>query len=260
MACRTSFLICLGVGLALAACTSGPSSSASSSSKRDDAAVLELKIEHIEGLLARRSTAGAVLDDLMSALPERAWLTEVAYDPGKVQIKGNAPSNNLLADYVSRLDGRPSLTNLVLRSSAMKIVRGRESQQFTLEAIARDAGSAPAPAGTSPAVRFEELEKALPSRQDTAGMLRELQRLALDAGLQMTKFAPGAEVAGEFTSALPVSIEVAGDGSELGRYLLDFAGLSRLWTVERFSFKAVSPDDPRSQVRASILAKTYLLR
>ena len=260
MARRTSFLICLGVGLAFAACTSGPSSSASSSSEQDDAAVLERKIEYIEGLLARRSEAGAVLDDLMSALPERAWLTEVTYDSGKVQIKGRAPSNNLLADYVSRLDGSPSLMNLILRSSAMKIVRGRESQEFAIEALARDAGRAPASAATSPAARLEELEKALPSRQDTAGMLRELQRLALDAGLQMTKFAPGAEVSGEFTSALPVSIEVLGDRNEIGRYLFGFADLPHLWIVERFSLKAVSGDDPRSQVRASITAKTHFLR
>ena len=91
-------------------------------------------------------------------------------------------------------------------------------------------------------------------------MLRELQRLALDAGLQMTKFAPGAEVPGEFTSALPVAIEVSGDMTELGRYLRGLAALPSLWVVEKFSFKAVSPDDQRSQVRASITAKTYLLR
>ena len=186
-------LIVLAACLALAACNSGPSTSSSagaSSSGKDEAAALERKVEHIEGLLARRAQAGNVLDALMSALPDRVRLTEVAYDSGKVRVKGNAPSNNLVADYLSRLEGSPSLTNVALRSSAMKIARGRESQEFALEALPRDAGSAPVPAGRPLAARLAELEKALPARQDNAEMLRDLQRLALEAGLQMTSSRP----------------------------------------------------------------------
>jgi hypothetical protein len=255
-----SLLMSLAACLLLAACNSGPSSSGSASSNRDAAAVLERKAEHIEGLMAQRSAASGVLNDLMSALPDRAWLTDVTYSPGKVQFKGRAPSNNLLADYLSRLGERPSLTNITLRTSSIKIVRGRESQEFTVEAEVADAGSPSAPAGVPLAARVEELEKALPSRQDTAGTLREIQRLARDSGLQMTKFAPGAEVPGEFTSALPVTIEVSGERSELGRYLRSLAGSASLWVVDRFSFKAVSADDARAPVRASITAKMYLLR
>lgn len=246
----------MGACLALAACNSGPSSSGSSPSRQDQAATLERKAGHIEGLLARRSLAAGMLGDLMSALPDRVWLTEVVYDAGKVQAKGRAPSNNLVADYLSRLEGGPSLMNVVLRSSAMKIVRGREQQEFALEAVARDLLSASAPVGSSPAARIEELEKSLPARQDNADMLRDLQRLVLDAGLQMTKFAPGGEVPGEFTSEWPVAIEVSGTPDELGRYLKDLSELPRLWVVDKFSFKAVSPDDPRSPVRASITART----
>ena len=227
MARKATISICLSFCLALISCTSGPSSSASSSSKKDEAATLERKAGHIEGLLAGRSSASKVLNDLISALPDRAWLTDVAYGAGKVQFKGRAPSNNLLADYLSRLGDSPSLTNVALRSSAMKIVRGREFQEFALEAAVPDIGGAPAASSVPLAARLEELEKTLPSRQATAGMLRELQRLALGAGLQMTKFTPGAEVPGEFTSALPVTIEVSGGlahlGFHLGDQLLDLA-------------------------------------
>ena len=255
-----SLLVCVGACLAFAACNSGPSSSAASSSRKDAAVVLERKAEHIEGLLVRRPAASALLDGLISALPDRAWLTEVVYGAKKVQLKGRAPSNDLVADYLSRLGESPSLANIALRSSAMKIVKGRELQEFALGADVPDNGGAPAPAGEPAATRVEELEKALPSRQDTAGTLRELQRLALAAGLQMTKFTPGAEVPGEFTSALPVAIEVSGDLAELGRYLRGLAGLPGLWVVEKLSLKAVSADDQRSPVRATITAKTYLLR
>ena len=260
MARKMSLLILAAACLALAACNSGPSSSSSagaSSSGKDKAAALERKVEHIEGLLARRAQAESVLDALMSALPDRVRLTEAAYDSGKVRVKGNAPSNNLVADYLSRLEGSPSLTNVALRTSAMKIVRGRESQEFALDALARDIGSAPASSDLSPAARLAELEKALPARQDNAAMLRDLQRLALEAGLQMTKFAPGAEIPGEFAGERPVAIEVTGGPSELGRYLKGLSELPRLCVVDKFSFKAVSGEDPRSPVRASITARTY---
>jgi hypothetical protein len=260
MARGTFFLICVGACLAFAACNSGPSSSTGSSSGKDEAAILERKAEHIEGLLVRRSEASDVLDALISALPDRAWLTDVVYDAGKVQFKGRAASNNLLADYLSRLGESSSLANIALRSSAMKVVRGRELQEFALEAAVPDIGSTPTPTDAPLTERLEKLEETLPSRQDTAGMLRELQRLAIDAGLQMTKFAPGAEAPGEFTSALPVTIEVSGDLAEFGRYLRGLAELADPWIVEKLSFKAVSADDQRSPVRASITAKAYLLR
>ena len=257
MAHRTSLLITVGACLALAACNSGPSSSGPASSGTDEAAALERKIEHIEGLLARRGVAASVLEDLVSALPDRAWLTEAAYDSGKVRVKGNAPSNNVVADYLARLEGSPSLTNVALRSSAMKIVKGRESEEFALEAVARSVEGAPAPSGLSPAARLAELEKALPARQDNAEMLRDLQRLARESGLQMTKFAPSGVIPGEFAGEWPVALEVSGGTRELGSYLRGLAGLPRLWVVDRFSFKAVSPQDPRSPVRASITVRAY---
>lgn len=256
---RTPVLMSLGACLLLAACNSGPSSSASSSSKPDEAAILERKVDHIEGLMARRGVAAAILDDLTSALPDRVRLTEVAYDSGKVRVKGNALSNNVVADYLARLEGSPSLTNIALSSSAMKIVRGRELQEFALEAVVRP-GDASAPSDLPLSAHVEELEKALSARQDSSEMLRDLQRLALTAGLQMTKFAPGAEIPGEFASEWPVAIEVSGETTELSRYFKGLAELPRLWVVDKFSFKAVSGEDPRSPLRASITAKTYLIR
>ena len=260
MTCRNRFLTCLSVCIALAACNSGPPSSNAPSSGEAKAAALERKADHLSRLLGRRHEAAQALDDLTSALPESVRLTEVVYDASGVQIKGGAPTNNLLADYLSRLGEGPSLENVILRGSAMKTVRGRERVDFFLQAAVRDPGSAPSPPGDDPAVRLEALEKVLPPRQDTARMLRELQMLALESGLQMTRFAPGVETAGEFTGELPVSIEVSGDLAGLGRYLRGLAGLDSLWTVERFSFKAALPDDPRSEIRAAVAARANFPR
>jgi len=257
MARWTCLLICLGVCLAFAACPSGPSSSDSSSSAAGEAAVLERKVEHIEGLLAWRPVAAGVLDALLSALPDRVRLTEVSYDSGQIRIKGSAPSNNLLADYIAFLGESRSLANVSLGGSVMKTVRGRESWEFTLDATVREPEIEPVPAGAALAARLAELEESLPSRQDSAATLRELQRLALDAGLQMTAFAAGAETAGEFVDKIPVTIGVQGDRSDVAGYLRGLGSLSRLWVIDKLSLKGLSADDPRSDVRATITAAAY---
>jgi len=260
MRCRRAILLCLAACVALMACPSGPSSSGRGPSDKDEAAAIERKIEHIEGLLARRPVAGRIIEDLISALPDRVRLTEVSYDSGKVRVKGIAPSNNLLADYVARLGDRPSLADLTLGGSVMKTTRGRESWEFTLAAVAADPASEAASAGLDPAARLAELERAVPARQGSAATLREIQRLALDAGLQMTKFAPGPEVDGEFTAELPVAIEVQGGWNDVVSYLRGLAELPGLWVAAKFSCKAVSAEDPRSEVRASITGRTYFAR
>ena len=256
-----ALVLCLCACLVSPACSPGPSSSDRDRAAKEEeaeAATLERNAEFLGGLLGRRHAASNALDALAAALPDRAWLTEVVFDPKGIQVRGNAPSNYALSDYISRLGESPSLADTILRGSSLRTVRGRESVEFLLQMSVRV--QAVTPPGDSAAARLEELEKALSPPQDDAGMLRELQMLALEAGLQMTRFAPGVERAGEFTSELPVAIEVAGEPADLGRYLRGLAGLERLWVVERFSFKAVSPADPRSEVRASIAAAGHFAR
>jgi hypothetical protein len=255
MSRQACVLLSLVLGLGLWACKSGPSSSAP-----DAAATAERKAAHIEGLMARRAQAARILDDVLSARPDLVRLTEAAFDQGRVQIKGRAPSNNLLADYISRLGNAASLANLSLGGSVAKTAGGRSWVEFSLQADARDPAGPSGSPGASPAARLAELEKSIGARPDSAGTLRAIQRLILEAGLQMTKFAPGAEAPGEFTTALPVAIEVAGDVDEVSRFLGGLAALPELWVVDRFSLRAVSPDDRRSPVRASITARTYFGR
>ena len=262
MSCRIRSLFCLCACLALAACNSGPPSSGKSSSAADEAAVLASRIERLEGLFARRSQAADALDALMSALPDRAWLTEAAYDSGKVRIKGHAASNNLLADYITRLGESPSLSNLTLGGSVMKSAGGREWVEFSLEAVVQSdgEGGSTGSSGLASEARLAELEAALPAGQDSAETLRELQRPALEAGLQLAKLAPAAEVHGEYLSEQAVAIEIQGGRAGVARYLRALAELPRLRIVERFSIKAVSPRDARSDVRASITARTFFSR
>ena len=254
-------LCCLGACLVLPACPSGPSSSGPDrASDQGQAAALKDKLDFLQDLLEKRHAAIRVWNELMTALPDRVLLTEVVYDPEGIQVKGNASSNNLLADYISRLEQSPGLTGVMLRSSVQKRDGRGDYQEFALQASAGDAGGeAPVSSGSS-AERLDELEKLLPSGQESGDALRQLQMLASDAGLQMTSFVPGTRTAGKHYDEWPVSVMVTGSREDLGRYLRGLADLARLWVLDKFSFKAVSDRDARSAVRASIATRTFFLR
>jgi Tfp pilus assembly protein PilN len=100
--------VLVGACLVLAACSSGPSSSAPDrEAGESEAALLTRKADFIGGILARRSLASRVLDDLTSALPDRARLIEVTLVASTAQVRGAAPTHNVLADYLSRLAAAP---------------------------------------------------------------------------------------------------------------------------------------------------------
>jgi Tfp pilus assembly protein PilO len=242
--------------------------SAPSTSGPEQAAAIERKINLINGLMSQRLLPSRTLDELTAALPDRVWLTEVIYDSEGIRVKGHALSNNLLADYVSRLEGSSNLTEVNLLSSVQKRARNREYQEFALRALVKDARaqkpSRPGSRSGSDTVsaltrRLAELEKVMPARRETADILRQLQRAAADSGLKITKFAPGNEIPGEFHSEWPISIEVTGSRQSLKRFFERVIDLPRLWLIKKFSFSAISSQDADSPIRASLTAQTYFL-
>jgi Tfp pilus assembly protein PilO len=246
-----ALMVVLGACLMLAACQPKPSSSAS-----DEASTLEGQIERkiafIEDLLGRRRAATRLIDALMAVLPEHVWLTEVEYGEGEARVKGIARSNILFIDYLSSLERSDALAEVALRSSERRNARDRETQEFELRAVlAGPRGDAPRASGPAE-TRLEELEKHLLASGETADLFRQMQRLASDAGLQMTKFTPeGAVPAGPYEE-WSAAIEVLGDVAALQRLFRSLAGLPHLWVVDEFSFKTLAADDGRSPVRASI--------
>lgn len=260
---RLFSLFCLGVCLVSAACPSGPSAPGP-----DKARALERRIDFINDVTSRRGLAARALDELSAALPNGIWLTEVVYDSEGIRLKGRAPSNTLLADYVSSLGASPSLAGVALQSSVQKQARNREFQEFALQALVKNAraveSSRPGAGSGSGDVaalagRLEELEKILPPRKETADLLRQFQRTAGDSGLKITKFAPGTETPGESYDEWPVAIEVAGSRQGLLQFLKGLTDWPQLWLIKKYSFKAVSNDDADSPVRASITTQTFLV-
>ncbi|HYA49149.1 MAG TPA: type 4a pilus biogenesis protein PilO [Burkholderiales bacterium] len=257
-------LFCLAACLVSAACPSGPSASGPS-----EAVALERKIEFMSGITGRRDLAARALEDVNAALPSGVWLTEAVYDSEAIRLKGRAASNNLLADYVSNLGAIPSLNGVELQSSVQRPARNREYEEFMIQVLVRKAGASvssepEAKPGSGDvaalAARLEELEKVLPPRKETADLLRQFQQAAGEAGLKITKFAPGAEAPGDLYNEWPVAIEVAGSRQGFEQFLKGLADWPRLWLAKKFSFQAVSNDDARSPVRVSLTAQTFLAR
>jgi len=232
-------IACLCAALVLAACNSGPSAPGP-----DKSSVLERKIEFLESLAGRRDLAARAWNEIVAAAPDRLWPTEVVYKDGEVEVKGSALSYDRLADFISRLEESPLLSEVDLRTSVQKTGRTGDYYEFTIAARAGAGEGA-------------ELEKILTARPAPADGLRELQRLAADSGLRMTKCVFGQETSGEFAIELPVAVEVEGSRAGLGRYLGGLAGLPHFRFVKELRVKAVDPRDARSAVRASIAASAY---
>jgi hypothetical protein len=229
----------LCAALVLAACNSGPSTPGP-----DKDSVLEREAEFLESLTGRRDLAARAWSEIAAAAPDRLWPTDVVYKDGEVKITGSALSYELLADFISRLEGSPLLSEVNLRTSVQKTGKTGDYYEFTVAARVEAGEGA-------------ELEKILTARPAPADGLRQLQRLAADSGLRMTECVFGQVTSGEFAAELPVAVEVEGSRTGLGRYLGGMAGLPHFRFVKELRVKAVDPRDARSAVRASIAALAY---
>jgi type IV pilus assembly protein PilN len=95
-------------------------------------AVFERKISLIKQLRAQQDSAVTIMDELSRKLPDWVWLTEVSSQGQMIQIKGNALSNNLIADYIYNLESSPHLINVNLISSTQKSGRNAQFLEFSL--------------------------------------------------------------------------------------------------------------------------------
>lgn len=95
-------------------------------------AVFERKIGLINQLRAQKDSAVVILDELSRKLPDWVWLTELSAQGQTIQMKGNALSNNLIADYIYNLESSLHFANVNLISSAQKSTGGTQYLEFSL--------------------------------------------------------------------------------------------------------------------------------
>lgn len=96
--------------------------------------LFEKKINLINQLKSHQEVAVKIMDELSKNIPDWVWLTETNYDDQTVEIKGNALSNNLIADYIFNLENSRYFNNVNLISSFQKATRNSQYLEFSLTA------------------------------------------------------------------------------------------------------------------------------
>jgi type IV pilus assembly protein PilN len=97
-------------------------------------AAYEKRINLIIQLKSQQDLAVRIMDELSRKLPEWVWLNEVTFDNLTVQIRGNAISNNLIADYIANLETSRYFRNVNLISSTQRMVANDQFLEFALSA------------------------------------------------------------------------------------------------------------------------------
>lgn len=94
--------------------------------------IFEKKIDLITSLKAQQPIAVIILNEISKCLPDWVWLTELNYENRLIQIRGNALSNNLIADFIRNLEDSPYLQNVDLKSSVQRTSGDQTYLEFAL--------------------------------------------------------------------------------------------------------------------------------
>lgn len=96
--------------------------------------------------------------------------------------------------------------------------------------------------------------KQLPNTHEVAGLLDDISFIATDNGLTLKRIHWEPETPHEFSTELPMRIEVAGSYHEIGRFTAAMAALPRIVILDSFTLNQGGGDDV---IAMSMLAKTY---
>ncbi|MFQ2168655.1 PilO family type IV pilus biogenesis protein TapO [Aeromonas veronii] len=97
--------------------------------------------------------------------------------------------------------------------------------------------------------------KQLPNTHEVAGLLDDISFIATDNGLKLNRINWEPEVKHEFSTELPMRIEVVGTYHEIGKFTADMAALPRIVILD--SFTLGQSKDEGELISMSMLAKTY---
>ncbi len=108
-------------------------------------ASLMQKIGLINQLKSQQDMAVRIMDELSKSLPDWVWLNEVGYDSKNIQVRGNALSNNLVADLIANLEASPYFESVNLISSTQKTARNDQYLEFSMTAAVVNPKAPPPP-------------------------------------------------------------------------------------------------------------------
>jgi type IV pilus assembly protein PilO len=85
--------------------------------------------------------------------------------------------------------------------------------------------------------------KQMPTKEEVATLLVDISQTGLASGLEFRLFKPGAAIARDFYSELPIKIQVVGKYEELSLFVSGLAALPRIVTVHDVKISPVGKDE-----------------
>ncbi|MDX1578499.1 MAG: PilN domain-containing protein [Gemmatimonadota bacterium] len=120
-------------------------------------AQIEKKLEVIQTLERARSGPVHVLDELALHAPEKLWVTRIQAQGRTIRIEGMSLDNELVAFFMTALNGSPYFRAVELEGTEAKTVNGFKLNAFELSAIV-----------TSPEAQRQEQESQQATRTAAA--------------------------------------------------------------------------------------------
>jgi type IV pilus assembly protein PilO len=99
--------------------------------------------------------------------------------------------------------------------------------------------------------------KQMPTEEEVASLLVDISQTGLASGLEFRLFQPGAPIAKDFYSELPITIQVVGKYEELSLFVSGLASLPRIVTVHDVKITPVGKTDAEDTMVMDATVKTY---
>ncbi len=87
---------------------------------------------------------------------------------------------------------------------------------------------------------FGDMLRQLPSKTEIPGLLEDISKMGLAAGLEFRLFDPEPEMHNDFYAVLPIQIAVVGSYHQLADFISRVANLNRIVTLHEFSVERES--------------------
>lgn len=116
-------------------------------------------------------------------------------------------------------------------------------------------------------VKWEEAQTLLPPQKEIASLLRKVTVAGQQAGIEFTLFEPADPTPNTFYTEYPISVKVEGGYHQVGGFLAEVAGLTRLVNVTNLDLGALDRDGTKDEyangdpptVQASMMLTAYAL-
>ncbi len=109
-------------------------------------------------------------------------------------------------------------------------------------------------------ITLKKLEAIIPQKEEISNILKNMQQLAYDTRLNITKFIQNPEIVKEFYAEQPISVAVTGDYHNLAIFFDRLNTFQRLFNIEDFSIKALRAQTDAATISAEWNVKTYIYR